>query len=228
MLTKSLEVIHNAVDKFAKQPRKENAYKILCSSRTAGVRAITEYVKIKEMYHAEERRKSKAAEVLPENIRIKIPNTFDRDLKSCKEIMKNIGEIMFLTLGEWQELGGTFKELCMLCNISESKGTQEIGSLKECEKDFNKIIFIHNLDYKEKGDFLIDTPNAPFTLCIKEYMLDIMLNTARGRKASHEALKAVFPEIWEDAVILPMSDDGFQYTDEYGETHYIDKDGVEI
>ena len=111
MLTKSLEVIHNAVDKFAKQPSKENAYKILCSSRAAGVRAITEYVKIKEMYYAEERRKSKAAEVLPENIRIKIPNTFDRYLKSCKKIMKNIGEIMFLTLGNgksWEVLSKNF------------------------------------------------------------------------------------------------------------------------
>lgn len=182
--------------RFNKMKTRQNAYKALCSLRTAGVMAIAESIRVKELFRAEERRKAKASEILPENVTIKLPNTYDEEYDKAISSMKDIGQFMFLMLDEWQRLGGTFGELCNLCNISEEKGRQITSPLEKNERDFAQMVFICNLDYKEKGDFLIDTPNAPFTLCIKEYMFDIMINTARGRKASHEALQAVFPDIW--------------------------------
>lgn len=47
-----------------------------------------------------------------------------------------------------------------------------------------------------------------------------MLHTEAGRKASDEAMRAVFPEIMDHALT--------EYTDSDGVRHLIDKDGVEV
>lgn len=226
MLIHSMNSAVKAVETYSKVQTKSNAYKTLCCLRTAGVRVIIKYNATKAKYHAIERRKAKAAEVLPSNIQIKLYNPYQSILDALRKEMCLIGNMMFLLLDDWQKLGATFGELCNLCNISEKQGK---NTLRECDIDeFSKILFVCNLDYKNVGDFIENIPEAPFTICIKEFMLDQMLNTEHGAKAAHEALQAVFPELWDSAIILSTSDGGFQYTDENGETHHIDKDGVEI
>lgn len=226
MLIHSMNSAVKAVETYSKAQTKANAYKTLCCLRTAGVRVIIKYNETKAKYHAIERRKAKAAEVLPSNIQIKLYNPYQSILDAGRKEMCLIGNMMFLLLDDWQKLGATFGELCNLCNISEKQGK---NTLRECDIDeFGKMLFVCNLDYKNVGDFIEDIPEAPFTICIKEFMLDQMINTEHGAKAAHEALQAVFPELWDSAIILSMSDGGFQYTDENGETHHIDKDGIEI
>ena len=51
-------------------------------------------------------------------------------------------------------------------------------------------------------------------------MLDIMLHTAEGRQAAHEAMETVFPEVMENALTLVTDADGVE--------RLIDKDGVEV
>lgn len=226
MIIHSMNSVIKAVEAYSKAQTRTNAYKALCCLRTAGVRIIIEYNEAMAKFHAIERRKAKAAEVLPSNIQIKLYNPYRRILDTRKEEMGIIGNLMFLFLDNWQKLGGTFGELCNLCNISEVKGKQLISELDE--QEFSKMMFICNLDYKNSGDWIDDIPESPFTICIKEFMLDQMTNTEQGAKAAHEALQAVFPELWDSAIILSASDGGFRYTDENGDTHHIDKDGVEI
>lgn len=226
MLIHSMNSAVKAVETYSKVQTKANAYKALCRLRTAGVSVIIKYNETKAKYHAIERRKAKAAEVLPSNIQIKLYNPYKSILDARRKEMCLIGNMMFLLLDDWQKLGATFRELCNLCNISEKQGKNALG---ECGiDDFSEMLFVCNLDYKNSGDFIEDIPEAPFTICIKEFMLDQMLNTEHGAKAAHEALQAVLPEIWGSDIISSTPDGGFQYTDENGEIHHIDKDGVEI
>ena len=64
------------------------------------------------------------------------------------------------------------------------------------------------------------TRYAPLTHAIKEYWMDRVLHTEDGKRAAHEAMKAIFPEITENALRLVTDADGVQ--------HLIDKDGIEI
>ena len=83
-------------------------------------------------------------------------------------------------------------------------------------------MFIYCLDYppSDKSEWIDDHVDAPFTHAIKEFMLFQMVNTPEGRKASDEALKAVFPELWENALI--------QQVDENGNKYFTDREGNRI
>ena len=226
MLIHILDSAIKATETYSNEQTKANAYKALCLLRTAGVRVILEYNEARAKFHAIERRKAKAAEVLPENIQIKLGNPYRRILVNRREKMGIIGNLMFLLLDDWQKLGATFGELCNLCNISEKQGRK---ALRESDiEEFSEMLFVCNLDYKNTGDFIEDIPEAPFTVCIKEFMIHQMTCTEHGKKAAHEALQAVFPELWDNSVIMATSDGGFEYTDDSREVHHIDSDGVEI
>ena len=58
------------------------------------------------------------------------------------------------------------------------------------------------------------------THAVKAYWLDIMLHTEKGQKATREAMNAVFPEIFENALTV--------VTDADGNRRLIDKDGVDV
>ncbi len=226
MLIHAINSAVRATETYSNEQTKANAYKALCRLRTAGVRVILEYNEARARFHAIERRKAKAAEVLPNNIQIKLGNPYRRILIHRREAMSIIGNLMFLLLDDWQKLGATFGDLCNLCNISEKQGRQALR--KSDIDEFGKMLFVCNLDYKNAGDFIEDIPEAPFTICIKEFMIHQMTRTEHGKKAAHEALQAVFPELWDDSIIMATSDGGFEYTDDRGEVHHVDSDGVEI
>lgn len=226
MLIHSMNSVVKAVETYSKAQTKSNAYKALCCLRTAGVRVIIKCNEARAKYHAIERRKAKAAEVLPSNIQIKLYNPHQGILDARRKEMCLIGNMMLLLLDDWQKLGATFGELCNLCNISEKQGR---NALRECDiNEFSKMLFVCNLDYKNVGDFIEDIPEAPFTICIKEFMMYQITHTEHGKNAAREALQAVFPELWDDSIITSTSDGGFEYIDSNGEIHYVDSDGVEI
>ncbi len=224
MLIHCLNNVLKYVEEHSKNPSKETAYKILCNSRSAGVQMIKAYITNRDKSREIERRMKKASRVLPKNIKVSIPNPYEKFMKNYRCEMIVIGNVMFSYLDEWQRLGGTFEELCNLCNISVEQGEKIVKGYEE--KEFSSLIFVNNLDYKNLGDFLEDVPEAPFTLCIKEFMFEQLVHTEHGKKAAHEALENIFPELLEKSIILNKSN-VFEYTDEYGQIHRIDEDGVE-
>ncbi len=220
-----LNNVLKCVEKQSKNPSKETAYRILCYSRSAGVQMIKAYITNRDKSREIERRMKKASRVLPKNIKVSIPNLYEKLMKNYRCKMAFIGNIMFSYLDEWQRLGGTFEELCNLCNISVEQGEKLVKGYEE--KEFSSLIFVNNLDYKNLGDFIENVPEAPFTLCIKEFMFEQLVHTEHGKKAAHEALQTIFPELLEKSII-PINANAFEYTDEYGQIHRVDEDGVEI
>lgn len=139
----------------------------------------------------------------------------DTKAKEYHDIVVMAGESLMSALDSWQDTGASFSELCNLCSVSAERAAQEVGP--EIHNQFSSIIFVYNLDYKGSGDLLLMEEDAPLTHSIKEYMLDRMINTKEGRNASDQAIKEVFPEIWENALTL--------YRDEEGNGFFVDENG---
>lgn len=140
------------------------------------------------------------------------------DLQNFHRCLVTCGELVMNALDIWQEHGATLKDLCNFCNRQDYKDIQQMAT-EYSESKFSEIMFIHNLDYpvSDQNEWLDDTADAPFTHAVKEFMLDRMMNTPEGEKASDEALKVVFPDIWENALIRQVDEDGNEYfTDREG------------
>lgn len=146
----------------------------------------------------------------------------ERDAEAADKELAHVGEEMHMMLELWQMDGATFEDLC---NRDPAQVRRELGP-KELDArpnaSFSKLAMVFNLDYKNPRDtgWLEDSVDAPLTHALKAYMLDTMLHTEAGRKASHEAMEAVFPGIMENAMTV--------VTDEDGTRRLIDKDGNEI
>lgn len=142
----------------------------------------------------------------------------DEDASAAQKLLAHVGEEMSLMLDLWQQAGATFEDLCNLCNRDPAQVRQIIGD-KCTNEPFPTLATALNLDYKDPRNtgWLEDSVDAPLTHALKAYMTDIMLNTEAGKKAAHEAMEAVFPEIVENAMRM--------VTDEDGVRHLIDKDG---
>lgn len=144
------------------------------------------------------------------------------DLKRTRSCLIYAGYIATDRLDAWQACGATLKDLCNLCNRQNYDEVQRMVT-EYSESKFSGIMFVHNLDYpvSDKCEWIDDHIDAPFTHAVKEFMLDQMINTPEGRKASDEALKAVFPDIWENALIQQVDEDGNEYfTDREGNRIY--------
>lgn len=140
--------------------------------------------------------------------------------QSRKDLVE-VGAAMCTLLDRWQSYGATLHDLANLCNRSYDEVVRKIKP-ERLDAEFSGLMFIYDLDYKDNRDrgFIDHDVDAPLTHAIKEFYLDQMINTSEGRKASHEAMEAVFPEIMENALTLVTDADGVK--------RLIDKDGVEI
>lgn len=143
------------------------------------------------------------------------------DQDAAEKELARIGEEIHCMLELWQSVGATFDDLCNLCNRDPVQVRKQLRD-EHLDESLSKLAMIYNLDYKNPHDtgWLEDSVDAPLTHALKAYLLDTMLHTEAGRKASHEALEAVFPEIMDKALM--------EYTDADGVRHLIDKDGVEV
>lgn len=138
-----------------------------------------------------------------------------------RKALVDAGGAICTLLDRWQSYGATLAELCNLCNRDHERVLAEIKA-GDADDLFSKLVFVYDLDYKDprnRGwiDFDVD---APLTHAVKEFWIDLMIHTEEGRKASHEALEAVFPGIMENAMTVVTDSDGVK--------RVIDKDGVEI
>ncbi|MVB12348.1 hypothetical protein CAFE_30820 [Caprobacter fermentans] len=140
------------------------------------------------------------------------------DLQNFHRCLVACGELVMSALDIWQECGATLKDLCNFCNRKDYEDVRRMVE-KYSETKFSDIMFVHNLDYpvSDRHEWLEDTVDAPFTHAVKEFMLDRMINTPEGHKASDEAMKAVFPDLWENALVRQVDEDGSEYfTDREG------------
>ncbi len=146
----------------------------------------------------------------------------ESDADAAQKELAHVGEEIHQMLELWQLAGATFEDLCNLCNRDPAQVRKELLESESTSDSFSGLAMVHNLDYKNPREtgWLEDSVDAPLTHALKAYMLDTMLHTEAGRKAAHEAMEAIFPEIMENAMTV--------VTDEDGTRHLIDKDGVDI
>ena len=153
----------------------------------------------------------------------------ETDYQKAHQEQIALGWIVMEALDQWQEAGATVRDLCNLCNrdydqvfttLEELMTKYNLGDWRDDR--FSALVCTHNLDYKNPRDtgWIDERVDAPLTHTAKEYMLDIMLHTAEGRQAAHEAMETVFPEVMENALTLVTDADGVE--------RLIDKDGVEV
>ena len=141
------------------------------------------------------------------------------DYRVAESRFAEIGQCIAIALDLWQSAGATLDDLCNLCNCDP---VQVKENLHPTEKLFSEMVFVHNLDYKDPRNvgWIEDEVDAPLTHAVKAHWIDLVRHTESGRKAAHEAFKAVFPEIAENALTVVTDADGIQ--------HLIDKDGVDV
>lgn len=132
--------------------------------------------------------------------------------------LRKFGESLFTLLDAWEEAGATREDLCNLCNAHRLEAWAKQKIAEEPEQTLSSLLFVYNLDYAPDGTgWIDDKADAPFTHAAKEYMLDIMLHTAKGREASHNALMEVFPEMMENTMTMRV--------DEFGQKCLYDHEG---
>ena len=198
-------------------PSKETAYQAVCMGRACAVRVIDAYAKVRENERQFRHMMKKTPKPeLPENVEVTILNPYESYVKHLNLQIAKLGGMLFTALDMWQMYGATLEELKTICNGS---GQYWYRAIVDSEKDepFSKIVGAGYIDYKDTGEWIETTPNAPFTICMREFLLDQMLHTERGRKASHEVFNAVFPELAEKAV--------YRCVDGEGNTIFVDKNG---
>ena len=141
------------------------------------------------------------------------------ECEAAEEKLAHVGELISLVLDIWQDAGATLEDLCNLCNRDSA---QVRGKVDSAVERFSEMVYIYNLDYKDPRNtgWIEDEVDAPLTHAVKAYWLDIMLHTEKGQKATREAMNAVFPEIFENALTV--------VTDADGNRRLIDKDGVDV
>lgn len=141
---------------------------------------------------------------------------------AAQKELARVGREIHQMLELWQLAGAAFEDLCNLCNRDPDQVRKELLESESIADSFAGLAMVHNLDYKNPRDtgWLEDSVDAPLTHALKAYMQDIMLHTEAGRKAAHEAMNAVFPEVMDHMVYPVTGEDGVE--------RYFDKDGNEL
>lgn len=166
-------------------------YELLVLTRSLAVNIIEEYLVLKAESRRINRKINKYSIIGKREETLKELSEQYEEINKCYlEILIKLGKNLLLILDLWESHGGNFEKLCNICNISHEKGIELTKTLDGFS--FAKSIFIANLDYKNNGDFIEETPDAPLTVCIKEYMMDQILHTKEGKEAAHKAFVDVF------------------------------------
>ncbi len=144
------------------------------------------------------------------------------EAKKASEELANVGEKICNTLDLWQTAGAAFEDLCNFCNRDPEQVKADLGEEQIKDEPFSALTTVYNLDYKNPRDrgWIENRIDAPLTHALKEHLTWLMTHTEEGRKAAHEALNAVFPNIMENAMTLVVDEDGTR--------HLMDKDGEEV
>lgn len=125
----------------------------------------------------------------------------DKLINQAQEFLVIQGKIMDGALRLWQQAGATIEDLCKLCNLNYEKIIQEFPSI--VDESLADAAFTYNLDYmKNKGDWIDTRLDGPITHCLIEYFRDQLLTNHLAKKAAHNALHKVFPNLFVNAPVL--------------------------
>lgn len=167
-------------------------FELLVLTRSLAVNIIEQYVTNKSELNQIDRKIKKYYDITGKNEKTwtELSKAYASANKVYSEMLVTLGKNLWLILDLWETLGGSFENLCNLCNISYKKGLEfkrELGN-----HTFAEYIFITTMDYKNKGDCIEESPDAPLTFCIKEYMMNQILHTKEGAKAAHQTFEKIF------------------------------------
>lgn len=125
----------------------------------------------------------------------------DELINQAREFLVIQGKIMDGALRLWQQAGATIEDLCKLCNLNYEKIIQEFPDI--VDENLADAAFTYNLDYmKNKGDWIDTRLDGPITHCLIEYFRDQLLTNHLAKKAAHNALHKVFPNLFVNAPVL--------------------------
>lgn len=124
----------------------------------------------------------------------------DELINQAREFLVIQGKIMDGSLRLWQQAGATIEDLCKLCNLNYEKIIQEMPDI--VDENLADAAFTYNLDYmKNKGDWIDTHLDGPITHCLIEYFRDQLLTNHLAKKAAHNALHKVFPNLFVNAPV---------------------------
>lgn len=169
-------------------------YELIILTRGLAVNIIEKYIANKSELNRIRRKIKKYGDITKKNeeASIELFKFHASANKGYSELLIQLGGHLETALDLWQIQGGSFEELCNLCNISHKKGCELIQKLKLKGCSFTEYIFITNMDYKNKDGFIEETPDAPLTICIMRYMMNQISNAEDGKKAVREAFSKIF------------------------------------
>ena len=171
------------------------AYKLLVVSRMAAIAAIEQKNIVDEKVRTWNRALKKMNR--SDEVKVKYFNPYMKTKKEINDAVEYLSYVVMELLDIWQMLGGTLKQLYNLCNIStpEMLGDMVI----EPEYRVSEFVFINYPDYKRRGDFILISPNCPLTALSIEREKSRLLNNRTARKAAEEAMRTVFPEMFDES-----------------------------
>ena len=195
-------------------PSKEKIYRTLCLFRGCAVRMISEYTEVQKYRKYFQRMAKKFPQpALSETISISIVNPYEAILWKIRDNIAELGGIFFFLLDEWQKYGAVQDEFRIFCNGCGTAWFERIKDITE----FSVMAGAGCADYKETGDWIETIPEAPLTICMKEYIMCQMLYTEHGKKAAEYAFHEVFPELEEKLM--------YRCTDADGNEFFVNQDG---
>ena len=173
----------------------DETYKLLIVSRMAAIATIEQKNIVDEKVRIWDRALKKLNH--SDELNVKYFNPYRKAKKDIDDAIEYLSYVVMEILDIWQMLGGTLKQLYNLCNIStpEMLGDMVI----EPEYRFSEFVFINYPDYKRRGDFILISPNCPLTALSIEREKSRLLNNRTARKAAEEAMRTVFPEMFDES-----------------------------
>lgn len=173
----------------------DETYKLLIVSRMAAIATIEQKNIVDEKVRIWDRALKKLNH--SDELNVKYFNPYRKAKKDIDDAIEYLSYVVMEILDIWQMLGGTFKQLCNLCNVSTPEMLSNMVIEPECR--FSDFVFINYPDYKRRGDFVLITPNSPLTALSIERAKSKLLNNSVSRKAAEEAIREVFPELFDES-----------------------------
>ena len=143
---------------------------------------------------------------------------------SINDVVKNLkaerivyGSKLKMFLSKWKELGATTKDLMNICNINKSYIEANNIHMDNDEKDLFNLLFIYYFDYKDTGEVIEMSENAPLTILAREYMLLVLLRNNDNEAIIGQVLKNSLGDL---ELYTKITLDGKEYL--------ISGDGLEI
>ena len=142
------------------------------------------------------------------NKTVSVVNPYQETEKKYRDAIAELGGLFFTMLDEWQKYGASTAELRTFCN---GCGSAWFKRISDSGTDFSSVVGAGYADYKETGDWLETIPEAPLSVCLREFFLYSILYTEHGKAAAKFALHSAFPELKDSFLYRCIDEDGNEF-----------------